>query len=986
MKHCFFKNLLIYTSCLFLLACSTDSGRETQSRDHVRENVFDLTSVFVPYYKKFLGVFEFENPKADNPTTQGKMSVKSRKSWELRLQRALKASQGIIENKGQLEEIYQFEYKEIGHVTHYTKVAGGFMYFGTKGIGLGFIKEQCNNLSPMDGVKRKERFDQLAYYITFPEMNQGVTIKGSEDKDGYFNYIKGQNNVGNIPKIRQYKAVTYANLFDFVDLKYYLTDKGMKYDFIVHKGGAVADITMHYNDVSSLRINEKGQLEIGVEWGKLIDEKPYTYQLIDGRKKTVKCRYVKRGEKSIGFQIDGKYSKEEPLYIDPPTVSWSTYVSNAASDNGYINDVAVDGNGDIYITGWANTLMPSTQTIGTFARTNEDIFVYKVSSDGTTLTWGTIITANAGGDQDVGMAIEVNSSGNAYIAGYTASTDFPTVSPVQASNGGAKDIVFAKLSADGSSLLFSSYYGGTLDDGALDMVMESDTMIMTGSTMSSGLATASVYDNTYSSGHDIFVMKVNPDGSLNCFTYFGGTGDDQAKGIDYNDGDVWISGTTNTSGIATVGSYDDTYNGGAYDFIVARFSSDAQTLRWATYIGACCNEYGSHVRVNSNNEAIVIGYGDNTGMATKLPFQASMAGAGDAFLAGVGADGDSLIFATWIGGTSWDNGVKGRSFALTQYWRLGSLDITDSYALVAFETDATDIGTSDEFSITSVNTNAPGAYVGNAKSGSTDYYIGIFDYSPVYSGGNVARHSASYLGGADGQDYPTGGVRLMPGSDCFVIAGNVHSDDFPTTTGVYEAQSTTTLDQVTLTKVCDDVLPVELVNFRGSRTQSGNLLTWTTLTEINNDRFVILRSSDGSVYYEIGQVAGNGNSNSPINYSYLDEQETNGVYYYRLLQVDYDGTESYSQIVAIQNGEEEFSFIAAPDAYLVRYNWDVESNKTLNWQLVAMDGKVVDQGGLNIEPNKREFKLELASHPSRGTYVLIIQSSQTFYSEKVLVE
>lgn len=972
-------------TCLIMACNSIDHLENSPKSEQVASKAIEKQMVVPDVAKPDQGHASMGTSANNNaPNQPGEALTKKKSDWILHLNKSIQNFSGFFENKGQLESVYNVSFPSIGDISYYTKVSSGYMYFGDQGIGLAFMKRKCHDLSQFENVSKADKYASITYDITFPNMRSDVKILSDKEQKGYINYIKGDNNVDNIPKVKKYDQVTYKGIWDDIDLVYYRDGDDLKYDFVLESGGAIQNIGMKYNGVDQLRINKKGQLEIDVEWGTLIDDKPYSYQLSNDSKKEVEIRYFKKNDFEIGFKIIGEYDHSKPLVIDPPTVSWSTYVSTAGADNGYVNDVAVDASGNVYIVGFANTTMPSTQTIGTFARTNEDVCVYKMSADGTTLTWGTIITAGGGGDQDVGMAIEVNSSGNAYIVGHTGSTDYPVVSSFQATNTGGRDIILSKLSADGSSLLFSSYYGGTLDDAALDMVLVSDTMFITGSTQNNGLATAGVYDNAYSAGHDMFVMKVNPAGTLNFFTYLGGTGDDQAKGIAYMNGDIWISGTTNTSGLATVGAYDVTYGGGAYDMLISRFSADGTTLRWSTYLGACCNEYAGHIGVNTNEEAIVVGYADHDSYGSKLPYQANLNASGDAILTGIGADGDTLIFSTWIGGSAVDNAVKGRSFALTQYWRLGAIDITDSHVLVTFETNSTDIGTTDPLTMTSVNTNDLGAYTGSSVGGSSDYYVALFDYSPVYSGGNVTQHSASYLGGTTGgQDYPTGGIALDPTSDCFILAGNVHSNSFPTTTGVYQPQSTNTLDQMTLTKICDIVLPVEYISFTASLVDGKALLQWITATEENNDYFRVLRSDDGRTFYEVGIVNGNGNSSSPLSYSFTDPNTVVSIAYYRLEQVDVDGQSEFSYMVSVNTDVDEMEFVHDQTGLYLKYNWELKTEREVVVRFVNVKGQIVLEEKVKFDATNNNIHLPMIPQ-STEMYIVTAQSNHSFISEKIV--
>ncbi|MGV3631310.1 MAG: hypothetical protein ACO1O6_08890 [Bacteroidota bacterium] len=100
-------------------------------------------------------------------------------------------------------------------------------------------------------------------------------------------------------------------------------------------------------------------------------------------------------------------------------------------------------------------------------------------------------------------------------------------------------------------------------------------------------------------------------------------------------------------------------------------------------------------------------------------------------------------------------------------------------------------------------------------------------------------------------------------------------------------------------------LPIELVDFSVYEKQTGNLVKWTTMTEINNDYFILEKSMDGVQWAEIAEVDGSGNTTSKKNYSFLDKEVKRGINYYRLTQYDFDGTKREHNIIMIDNTKTE---------------------------------------------------------------------------------
>ncbi|HMR46914.1 MAG TPA: T9SS type A sorting domain-containing protein [Bacteroidia bacterium] len=106
--------------------------------------------------------------------------------------------------------------------------------------------------------------------------------------------------------------------------------------------------------------------------------------------------------------------------------------------------------------------------------------------------------------------------------------------------------------------------------------------------------------------------------------------------------------------------------------------------------------------------------------------------------------------------------------------------------------------------------------------------------------------------------------------------------------------------------IWNEPLPIELVSFTAQLVEQSKIVCkWTTATEVNNNYFEVEKSRNGVNFLPIGKIAGAGNSNTVLNYSFTDEQPFSGINYYRLKQTDYDGAFSYSKIVTISNDDRE---------------------------------------------------------------------------------
>ncbi|MFN3405605.1 MAG: T9SS type A sorting domain-containing protein [Cytophagaceae bacterium] len=897
----------------------------------------------------------------------------------------------MVENKGQLERYYQVDYKGVGEIKYFTNVLGGAIYFGNQGIGHAFHKKKHHT---GDEIIEME---QLSYNVSFPGMNRDVTITAQDKLEGEFNIIAGNNPENHFSGIGHFNTLLYKNIYNKIDLKYYHTGEKLKYDFILKPGADVKDIEMAYQGVDGLSINSGGELEISIDWGKLIDEKPYAYQLTNGQKREVPVKFYKKGAKSVGFKVTGNYDKNLDLIIDPPTVNWASYVTHAtdAGANSYINDMDVDASGNLYFTGWVNSIMPGiSTTLGTSGR-NEDIMVYKMNETGTSVLYGTIVAASGLNSSDVGTGISVNSAGEAYVTGYTTSTDFPAVGTSSIStHSGARDIVVFRLNAAGNALNASTYYGGAGQETGHDIVADPHNANLAhfcGQTMSSGLGTGG---SAYNAGHDGFVGTFNATtGAVVTFTYVGGTGDDVVKAMDlYNGGTtattyIYLSGTTNSStNIATAGTYRTTAVG-SNDVFVMKYNRDLNTKMYGTYLGGCCDDWAGQIRVTRNDEAIVIGHAEHSTFPTTYAFQASPSTGNEAFLAGFNSTGTTLMFSTFIGGTGSDNGIKGRSYDIAQYWRPGGLDVNDSIAMLTFITTSTDLGTTNPVSYT---TAAGPVYSGATAKGSFDVYVAMFNFGPAKRNQNVTRYFSSYFGvaGNTNMNYPTGGIRQdkRSSSSCFYVGMAVHAVNLPTTAGVYQPVSSATNanDKPFIVKLCDPILPVNLINFNGKLKDGLVELNWSTASEKNNDYFEILKSSDGVNFTSIGTVKGNGNSNHKISYQYYDYSPSETGNYYKLKQVDYDGKSEYSSTIHVGNaGSNSIKVVKKGDEYQLLISSDASTEVKVN--VYSLEGRQILATSIFVQEGSSIHNLDLPSS-GRGIYMLQAIMEGEVFGEKLVVE
>ena len=222
---------------------------------------------------------------------------------------------------------------------------------------------------------------------------------------------------------------------------------------------------------------------------------------------------------------------------------YSTYLGG--SDYDYGNGIAIDSSGNAYITGWTTGVFPTADAYQRTFGGIFDVFVAKLNSTGAALVYSTYL---GGSDGDRGNGIAVDSSGNAYITGSTESTNFPTTAGAQVTSGGNKDAFIAKLSSTGTALVYSTYLGGSAIDVSNGIAVDSiGNAYITGYTYSSNFpTTGNAYQTVFSGSLDAFVAKLNSPGSSFVYsTYLGGSGSDRGNGIAVDSsGNAYITGST----------------------------------------------------------------------------------------------------------------------------------------------------------------------------------------------------------------------------------------------------------------------------------------------------------------------------------------------------------------------------------------------------------------------------------------------------------
>jgi len=469
---------------------------------------------------------------------------------------------------------------------------------------------------------------------------------------------------------------------------------------------------------AALRLDRSGDLLISVPGGTLRQRAPVVYQGAGASRRLVAARYALLDAHTVGVRL-GAYDHRAPLVVDP-ALSYSTYLGGNGDDYGY--GIAVDRSGSAYVVGYTNSAnFPLANAArGSFGGGADDAFVAKLNSAGNGLVYSTYLggsdddfglaiavdsagsayvtgstssgdfpTANAlqgslnglggnafvaklnpagnglvystylgGGIFDVGQGIAVDASGNAYVVGYTDSSDFPLASPLQSSFNGATTAFVSKINAAGNGLAYSTYLGGSGDNDQANAIAvdASGNAYVTGVTDSSNFpTTGGAFQRTYQGTvGTAFVSKINAAGNgLAYSTYLGGS-DSAGNGIAVDSaGAAYVTGAANSANFPTAAPLQGV-SGGAGDAFVSKLAPDGSALTYSTYLGGAGGDTGYGIAVDSSGDAIVAGQTNSPNFPTTNAAQNALGGADDAFVAALTPAGNGFVYSTYLGGSGSD--------------------------------------------------------------------------------------------------------------------------------------------------------------------------------------------------------------------------------------------------------------------------------------------------------------------------------------------
>jgi len=629
-------------------------------------------------------------------------------------------SLGFEPNHGQFHA--QFEYRWRG--------AGIDVYLDGDGAAFVLSPEQCGVASKVVRLRP----------ICASEV---ATLRAKRPLRARLNYLRGDDSTTWLRDLRTYGEVVYDDVFPGIDLLFRVDGAvPLEYDFVVRPGADAGRVAFTLSGAEAIELGPDGSLELLVGGGELSQHRPIAYQMIAGARSPVSVAYRLEADGAIGFDV-GPYDEALELVIDP-VVSYTTYLGGSAWD--LASGIAVDGAGAVYLTGESDSddfpaPGPSPAPAGP-----TDAFVAKLDPMASALEYVTFI---GGSLSDLGCRIDVDASGGVVVTGVTDSTDFPTVAPAQSGFAGGRDAFVVSLDPSGSTIVYSTYLGGTGEDVGLNVALDpAGDAIVVGLTQSPDFPMLRPFQGAYGGVEDGFVSRFSSAGQLEWSTFLGGGEADSVLDVAIDPGGaLLLVGDTQSSDFPTQLPLQPA--GGAGDAFVSKMRPDGSGLIYSTYLGGTDWDSGQGIAVDASGDAYVTGFTWSTDFPLRAPVQATLL-EGDAFVTKLSSAGDAMVYSTYLGGMYEDQataiGVDADGSAYVSGW-------TDS----------------EDFPL---------------ASPIQPIFSGVFDlFATKLTPAGDAWDWSTYLGGSDFEDSYDATVG---GDGSLYIVGSSWSVDVPTTVGVVQ--------------------------------------------------------------------------------------------------------------------------------------------------------------------------------------------------------
>ena len=554
----------------------------------------------------------------------------------------------FIENKNQWPE----------NVNYKADLKSGYLYIENDGFLFDFYDAKTvskyvkSHYDKSYNIHKKD-IKHHSYKVEFLNYNNEVEIIGDNKSEEYYNYFLGNDKDKWASDANAYYKIAYKNLYDGINLNIYSRLFNLKYDFIISPNANISDIKLKYSGQDNIEI-KNGRLHIYSQVNHIIEDKPFAYQIINDTQVEVECEYQLK-ENVLSYKFPNDYNHNYELVIDPVLI-FSTYSGSFSNNFGY--SATFDSKGFLY-SGSSAFGNSYPTTIGAY-NTNwnsgiVDIAISKFDTTGTFLIYSTYIGGNS---DELPHSLIVNSFDELFILGTTSSPNFPTTTNAYDStfNGGSSnnltnglgvnftngaDIIVSHLSNDGTSLMGSTYIGGTNNDG-----------------LNSTSATASLNTLRYNYADEIR-------GEID---------------IDENN-NIYVVSCTQSTDFPIVGNvFQQTYGGGDLDGCIIKLDNELENIIWSSFIGGE-NHDAAYSLALDNNQDIYISGGTSSTLFPVTPTvldTSFVGGRSDGFISHINKNGQQIINSSYFGSTSYDQSYFVELDRYDNVYLFGQTEILDS--------------------------------------------------------------------------------------------------------------------------------------------------------------------------------------------------------------------------------------------------------------------------------------------------------------------
>ena len=624
--------------------------------------------------------------------------------------------------------------------------AGAVMWFTRDGVYYQFTRriERADQVGdpggPHDPLGRDtfktdsapDSVETMLVKAAFVGSSPMVEVVGEGLLDYKCNYFLGSDPTKWRTDVPNYSEIVYEDVYPGIDLRFHGEGRGQTaYEFVGEPGADLSRIDIAYEGDVTTSSDPDGRLVATTAWGAVFDATGASTA-----DTPVMCPAA-----SSARVVDRFSGQAQSKGV---TLEYSTFLGGSGVDEG--DGIAVDGFGCAYVTG--NTLsadFPTRNAYDSSFNAAFDVFVTKFSAAGDSLVYSTFL---GGSGEEMVYGIAVDTAGCAYVTGYTRSQDFPLKNAYDSSLS-FDDAFVTKFSSVGNSLIFSTFLGGSVgsDEGYGVAVDSSGCAYVTGYTYCPDFPTQNAYDASYDGNADVFVTKFSAVGNALVYsTFLGGLSGEYGFAIAVDGlGCAYVTGITNSTHFPTQNAYDASYSeDDPGDVFVTKFSAAGDSLVYSTFLGGSGYENSRAVAVDGGGCAYVTGYTESSDFPSQNAFDASYGGSDDAYVTKFSAEGNALVYSTFLGGWDLDFGT-------------GIAVDASGCAYTTGYTRSSDFPTESAFD---------GSY-----NGGDDVFVTKFS-----EGGNSLVYS-TFLGGSAYEH----GYRIAVGGDgCAYVTGSTGSSDFPT--------------------------------------------------------------------------------------------------------------------------------------------------------------------------------------------------------------